>query len=148
MELNRRIGYATGVFDLFHIGHLNLLKRARERCDYLIVGVTSDALVPYKGKNAVVPLSERLEIIRAIRYVDDVRVQSTLDKLAAWHEVHFHVLFVGDDWKGSARWDSYEAQLSPHGVEVEYLPYTRTTSSTKLTAALDLLIEHHDPSQC
>lgn len=140
MTSEKRIGYATGVFDLFHVGHLNLLRRAKERCDYLIVGVTSDDLVPYKGKNAVVPLDERLEIVRAIRYVDEVRVQSTLDKLVAWHDLHFDVLFVGDDWKGSTRWREYESQLIPLGAEIEYLPYTVGTSSTRLTAALNELM--------
>lgn len=140
MTREKRIGYTTGVFDLFHVGHLNLLCRAKERCDYLIVGVTSDELVPYKGKNAVVPLNERLEIVKAIRYVNEVRVQSTFDKLVAWHELHFDVLFVGDDWKGSTRWRGYESQLTPLGVTVDYLPYTVHTSSTRLTAALDKLL--------
>lgn len=139
MAREQRMGYATGVFDLFHVGHLNLLRRARERCDYLVVGVTADDLVPYKGKRAVIPLGERMEIVKAIRYVDEVRVQSSLDKLSAWREIGYHVLFVGDDWKGTSRWEQYEAELAPHGVTIEYLPYTVKTSSTKLRDALDLL---------
>ena len=140
MRPEHRIGYATGVFDLFHIGHLNLLRRARERCDYLVAGVTSDDLVSYKGRRAVIPLEERMEIVKAIRYVDEVRVQSSLDKLAAWHEIGYNTIFVGDDWRGSPRWKGYEEQLVPLGVTIEYLPYTATTSSTKLREALDALL--------
>lgn len=134
-----RVGYATGVFDLFHIGHLNLLRRARERCDRLVVGVTADELVSYKGKQAVIPLEERMEIVSAIRYVDEVVVQDDLDKLVAWRRIHYDLLFVGDDWKGSDRWLAYEARLRPLGVEVVYLPYTETTNSTKLRLVLDEL---------
>jgi glycerol-3-phosphate cytidylyltransferase len=140
MTNDKRVGYTTGVFDLFHIGHLNLLRHARDNCDHLVVGVTTDDLVAYKGKSAVIPLEERLEIVKAIRHVDEVRVQSSLDKLSAWREVGFHVMFVGDDWAGTPRWKAYEEQLAPHGVTVEYLPYTATTSSTKLRAALEALV--------
>ena len=136
-----KIGYTTGVYDLFHIGHLNLLRRAKEQCDYLIVGVTVDELVSYKGAQAVIPFEERKAIVEAIKYVDQVVAQTNLDKLAAWEKYHFDVMFVGDDWKGKPNWIRYEAQLGEKGVDVVYFPYTRSTSSTKLRRVLDLLLE-------
>ena len=130
------IGYTTGVFDLFHVGHLNILRRARAECDYLIVGVTVDELVRYKGKKAFIPYEERREIVEAIRYVDEVVPQESMDKLAAWEKLHFDKMFVGDDWKGTETWNHWEEVFSERGVEIVYFPYTKRTSSTELRTAL------------
>lgn len=135
-ELRMRIGYTTGVYDLFHIGHLNLLRRAKEQCDYLIVGVTVDELVAYKHKKAVIPFEERCAIVEAIRYVDKVVPQVSMDKIQAWNEHHFDVMFVGDDWKGTDKWNAYEKEFQELGVEIVYFPYTKGTSSTLLNEAL------------
>lgn len=131
-----RIGYTTGVYDLFHIGHLNLLRRAKEQCDYLIVGVTTDELVAYKHKKSVIPFEERSAIVEAIRYVDKVVPQVSMDKIQAWNEHHFDVMFVGDDWKGTDKWNAYEKEFQELGVEIVYFPYTKGTSSTLLNEAL------------
>ena len=131
-----KIGYTTGVYDLFHIGHLNLLKKAKEWCDYLIVGVTVDELVAYKHKRAVIPFDERIEIVRAIKYVDQAVPQVSMDKMAAWNQLHFDVMFVGDDWKGTQKWDDYEKQFHEVGVDIVYFPYTKGTSSTLLNETL------------
>lgn len=134
------IGYTTGVFDLFHIGHLNILRRAKEQCDYLIVGVSTDELVmEYKQKRPVIGYEERAAIVEAIRYVDKVVPQENRDKLAAWEQLRFHKMFVGDDWKGSALFTQVEQALKERGAEVVYFPYTAGTSSTKLTRALDAI---------
>ena len=100
------IGYTTGVFDLFHIGHLNLLRRAKAQCDHLIVGVTVDELVLYKNKHAVIPFEERIEIVRSIKYVDEAVPQVNMNKMEAWEKYHFNRMFVGDDWKGTEKWKS------------------------------------------
>lgn len=135
--MNKQIvGYTAGVFDLFHIGHLNLLKRAKAQCDKLIVGITTDELVSYKGKRPVITLVERMEIVKAIKYVDDVIVQDDLDKFKAWKKLHYDILFVGDDWKGNEKWNKYEQDLVRVGAKVVYLPYTKTTSSTLITSVL------------
>lgn len=134
------IGYTTGVFDLFHIGHLNILRRAKEQCDYLIVGVSTDELVEhYKHKKPVIGFEERCEIVKAIRYVDEVVPQTNQDKFAAWEKRHFDRLFVGDDWKGSALFNELEERFHPVGVEIVYFPYTQQTSSTYLKQTLDTL---------
>lgn len=131
------IGYTTGVFDLFHIGHLNILKRAKEQCDFLIVGVSTDELVEeYKHKRPVICYGERVEIVKAIRYVDRVVPQVSRDKFAAWEELRFHKMFVGDDWKGTPLWLELEEKFRPHGVEIVYFPYTQGTSSTFLKKTL------------
>lgn len=130
------IGYTTGVFDLFHIGHLNILRRAKEQCDYLIVGVTVDELVSYKGKHAFIPYDERAAIVEAIRYVDKVVPQDSMDKMAAWEKYHFNKMFVGDDWKGTDTWNHWEAEFKKIGVEIVYFPYTKQTSSSQLREAL------------
>lgn len=131
------IGYTTGVFDLFHIGHLNILKRAKEQCDCLIVGVSTDELVEsYKHKRPVICYEERFEIVKAIRYVDRVVPQVSRDKFAAWETYHFDKMFVGDDWKGTPLWLELEEKLRPHGVEIVYFPYTNGTSSTFLKQTL------------
>lgn len=126
------IGYTTGVYDLFHIGHLNLLKNAKAQCDRLIVGVSSDEIAQYKNKKPFIPQEERMEIVKAIKYVDEVVLQEDLDKIKAWNKYHYDILFVGSDWKGTTKWDRYEAQLQSFGAKVVYLPYTKTTSSTIL----------------
>ena len=131
------IGYTTGVFDMFHVGHLNLLARAREQCDRLIVGVSTDEVVlDYKGHTPIVPYAERVAIVKAIRYVDEVVPQTSMDKFAAWEKLRFNRLFHGNDWKGSAMYNEVEAKLKAVGVEVVYFPYTQGTSSTLLAERL------------
>lgn len=125
-------GYTTGVYDLFHIGHLNLLKNAKEHCDYLIVGISSDKAAQYKNKIPFICQEERMAIVEAIKYVDEVVLQEDLDKVKAWDKLHYDVLFVGSDWQGSEKWNEYERQLAQKGVKVCYLPYTKSTSSTIL----------------
>ena len=127
------IGYTTGVFDMFHIGHLNILKRAKAQCDYLIVGVSTDELVQeYKHHLPVVPLEQRMAIVSALRCVDRVVVQTSRDKLAAWKKFHFNKYFLGDDWKDNPFYKQIESGLRQHGVEVIYLPRTPGISSTAL----------------
>lgn len=130
------IGYTTGVFDLFHIGHLNLLRKAKEQCDHLIVGVSVDDLVLYKHKRAVIPFEERIEIVRQIKYVDEAVPQYNMDKMEAWRKYHFNRMFVGDDWKGTEKWNKIEEELASIGAEVVYFPYTKGTSSTILREKL------------
>ena len=131
------VGYTTGMFDMFHVGHLNLLARAREQCDRLIVGVsTDDVVLDYKGHAPIVPFAERVAIVKAIRYVDEVVPQTSMDKFAAWEKLHFNRLFHGNDWKGSAMYNEVEAKLKAVGVEVVYFPYTQGTSSTLLAERL------------
>jgi len=135
------IGYTTGVFDLFHIGHLNLLKRAKLECDHLIVGVTTDELSHQrKGKYPIIPFLERMEIVEHIKFVDEVVPQVSMDKIAAWNDLQFNKMFVGDDWKGSDSWNALEREFSKHGVEIVYFPYSRHTSSTKLRAVIDQIL--------
>lgn len=127
------VGYTAGAFDVFHIGHLNLLKRAREKCDYLIVGVTTDELVlQTKNKRPLSTLEERMSIIASLKYVNQVVVQDNLDKVQAWYQYKFDILFSGDDWKNTPRWKEYEAKLQRLGAKVIYFPYTQTISSTRL----------------
>ena len=131
-----RIGYTTGVYDLFHIGHLNLLKNAKGMCDYLVVGVTVDELVAYKGKRAMIPFEDRIEIVRSIKYVDAVIPQYDMNKLEACKKIGASVLFVGDDWYGSEKWKEYEKEFGENGIDIVYFPYTKGVSSTKITEAL------------
>ena len=140
------IGYTTGVYDMFHIGHLNVIRRAKEQCDFLIVGVSTDELVQSeKKKTPVIPYEERAEIVAALKYVDRVVPQPDKDKFAAWRKYHFSKMFVGDDWKGTTQWKTYEEQFKPVGVEIIYLPHTDGISSTKLTGVIkDILEEHPD----
>ena len=126
-----KIGYTTGVFDMFHIGHLNILKRAKEQCDYLIVGVTTDETVEsYKHKTPVIKFEERMAIVEAIKYVDEVVPQATMDKMAAYRTLKFDVLFHGSDWKGSSMYDNIVKELAEVGVDVVFLPHTEGISST------------------
>ncbi len=132
-----KIGYTTGVFDLFHIGHLNILRKAKEQCDYLIVGVSTDELVQsYKNKTPIIPFKERVEIVEAIKYVDKVVPQKNRDKFKAWEEIEFNVMFVGDDWKGNDLFVEVERRFKERNVDIVYFPYTKGTSSTILTKVL------------
>lgn len=131
------IGYTTGVYDLFHIGHLNLLKNAKGMCDKLIVGVTVDALVQYKGKNAMIPFEDRIEIVRSCKYVDAAVPQYNMDKLEACKKLGASYLFVGDDWYGTEKWKQYEREFANEGIHIVYFPYTKGISSTKITEALN-----------
>jgi glycerol-3-phosphate cytidylyltransferase len=145
--MKRRIGYAPGVYDLFHIGHLALLARARERCDHLVAGVVSDELAARaKGRPPVVPLEERLEIVRSLRCVDEAVAEVLPEKIDTWRQVGFDVLFKGDDWQGTPKGDKLERDFAAVGVEVVYLPYTIHTSSTMLRQALDRLLVDAAPS--
>lgn len=140
--MKKVIGYTTGVYDMFHIGHLNILRRAKEQCDYLIVGVSTDELVQKeKNKTPVIPWEERAEIIKAIRYVDEVVEQPDKNKFAAWERYHFDKMFVGSDWQGTPQWKKFEEQFAPLGVEIVYLPHTDGISSTKLTNYIKNVLE-------
>ncbi len=142
MEMVERkitVGYTTGVFDLFHIGHLIMLKNARSLCDKLIVGVTTDDLVSYKGKKSVIPFEERLEIVRSIRYVDAAIPQYDMNKFEAWEKLKFDVMFVGDDWHNTDKWKSLDEQFMEVGVKIIYFPYTKGTSSTLINETLNNL---------
>ncbi|HHX78528.1 MAG TPA: adenylyltransferase/cytidyltransferase family protein [Acholeplasmataceae bacterium] len=126
-----KIGFTQGTFDTLHYGHINLLKNAKEYVDYLIVGINNDELVKsYKKVDTIIKTSDRVSIIEAIRYVDEVIVCDTLDKLAFLKKLNFDVVFIGDDWKGSKRWNETEAELKKYGVDVVYLPYTKSISTT------------------
>lgn len=127
-----KIGYTTGVFDMFHVGHLNILKRAKEQCEFLIVGVTTDELVSYKNKKAIIPLEERMKIIESVKFVDKVVVQENMDKKQAWEKYNFDVMFVGSDWQGTPKWNEFEKEFNKLGVEIIYFPYTKGRSSTQL----------------
>lgn len=131
------IGFTAGTFDMFHIGHLNLIKNARSRCDYLIVGVNTDRLVrAYKEKNVIVPLAERIEIIRSLRFVDEVMEVDDLDKKVSWNQKHYDLLFIGDDWKGNPRWEETAKEMKRYGVQTIFLPHTEGTNSTLLREKL------------
>jgi len=133
MKKNKIVGYTTGVFDMFHVGHLNILRRAKEQCDYLIVGVTTDELCEsYKHKAPIIPYEERKAIVESIRYVDEVVPQIDRDKFGAWERIHFNRMFVGDDWKGSTLFSEVEKRFREVGVEIVYFPYTKGTSSSIL----------------
>ena len=134
------IGYVTGVFDLFHVGHLNILRNSKLECDYLIVGVTTDELcLSEKKKQPVISFTERMEIVSAIKYVDMVVPQTDYDKMKAWKDLRFNRMFVGDDWKGSDRWNMLEKDFQEVGVEIVYFPYTNGTSSTKIRKIIDFI---------
>lgn len=136
MKKKKIIGYTTGVYDLFHIGHLNLLRNAKSMCDFLIVGVSTDELVAYKNKKAVIPFEERMEIVRNNKFVDLVVPQHDMDKLGALKKLKFDLMFVGDDWHGTEKWDTLENDLKKHGVKIVYFPYTKSTSSTLINEIL------------
>ena len=141
-----RIGYAPGAYDLFHVGHLNLLRHAKEHCDFLIAGVVADdVLIKHKGVTPVIPLAERLEIVQNIRFVDAVHAAMTNDKVEIWKDLRFNVLLKGDDWRGTEKGDMLERDFAAVGVEVVYFPYTLSTSSSALRKTLhniDALAAH------
>lgn len=127
------IGYTTGVYDMFHIGHLNILRRAKEQCDFLIVGVSTDELVQHdKNKIPIIPFVERCAIVESIKYVDQVVPQTNKDKFSAWEKYHFNKMFVGSDWQGTPVWQKFEEQFAPIGVEIIYLSHTDGISSSIL----------------
>jgi len=130
------LGYTTGVFDLFHVGHVNLLRNAKGMCDKLVVGVTTDELVSYKNKKSVISFEERMEVVRSCRYVDAVIPQREMDKFTQWQKVKFDVMFVGDDWFKSEKWEAIDKQFKEEGVRVVYFPYTKGTSSTLINNVL------------
>lgn len=132
-----KIGYTTGVFDMFHIGHLNILRRAKEQCEYLIVGVSTDEVVQtYKHKTPIIPFEQRVAIVEAIKYVDKVVPQTTMDKLQAWQNVKFNVMFHGSDWQNSELYDKYQKEFAKLGVDVVFLPHTDGISSTDIAKKL------------
>lgn len=133
-----KIGYTTGVFDLFHIGHLNILKNAKAQCEYLIVGVSTDEVVEkYKHKIPVIPYEERKKIVEAIKYVDEVVPQTSIDKMEALEKLKFDVMFHGDDWKGSELYKKIEQEFNKKGVEIVFLPHTSGISSTELVKKIE-----------
>lgn len=135
-----RIGYAAGAYDLFHVGHLNILRQARAHCDILVAGAVSDEVcLATKGSLPVVPLRERMEILEHITLVDRVVSETSIDRMDVWREVGFHVFFKGDDWKGTDKAAALEQQFRAVGVSVVYFPYTLHTSSTVLRRALDMM---------
>ena len=132
------IGYTTGVFDLFHIGHVKVLQRAKSLCDKLVVGVSTDALVKkYKNKKPIIPFSERVEVIKNNKCVDLVVSQNSLDKFKNWNKLKYDVMFVGDDWYATKKWRDLDKEFRKLGVKIVYLPYTKKTSSTKINKILD-----------
>ena len=131
------IGYTTGVYDLFHVGHRNLFKNAKGMCDKLIVEVTVDELVQYKGKNSMIPFEDRIELVRSCKYVDAAVPQYDMDKLTACKKLGATYLFVGDDWYGTEKWKKYDKDFAKEGIKIIYFPYTKGISSTKIQAALD-----------
>ena len=137
-----KIGYTTGVFDLFHIGHLNILRNAKLECDHLIVGITTDELsLKEKGRMPVIPFAERMAIVESIQYVDSVVPQVNYDKIEAWNNLKFNIMFVGDDWKGTEKWNKLDNNFLELGVKISYFPYTQQTSSSRIRKILDLIYE-------
>lgn len=137
-----KIGYTTGVFDLFHIGHLNILRNAKLECDHLIVGITTDELsLKEKGRMPIIPFAERMTIVESIQYVDSVVPQVNYDKIEAWNNLKFNIMFVGDDWKGTEKWNKLDEEFLELGVEISYLPYTQQTSSSKIRKILNFIHE-------
>lgn len=139
--MTQRIGYAAGAFDLFHVGHLNILRHAREQCDHLIAGVVSDEmLLETKGVSSFISTAERAEIVQHIDYVDEVHIETVPDKLETWRELRFTHFFKGDDWRGTERGERLEREFAAVGVQVVYFPYTNHTSSTQVRSALEAAI--------
>lgn len=144
MRNGKVIGYTTGVYDMFHIGHLNIIQRAKEQCDYLIVGVSTDELVQHdKGKIPVIPYDERVAIVAALKYVDEVVPQPDKNKMRAWEKYRFNKMFVGSDWENTPLWKKFEEQFKPLKVEIVYLPYTDGVSSTLLTSFIKNRLGNH-----
>ena len=138
------IGYTAGVYDMFHIGHLNIIRNAKAQCDYLIVAVSTDELVKKeKNKTPVIPFEERKEIVAALKYVDEVVPQVDKNKFGAWQKYKFDKMFVGSDWENTPQWKKYEKELNPYGVEIVYLPHTDGISSTELTELIKKLLPYN-----
>lgn len=132
------IGYTTGVFDLFHIGHLNILKNAKNHCDFLIVGITTDETVQnIKGIKPFIPFNERFQIVQSIKYVDEVIIENNTDKIFAFSKRHFDIIFKGSDWRNSKTWSNYEKFFLKNHVKVMYFDYTKSVSSTKIRELID-----------
>lgn len=129
------LGYTAGVFDLFHVGHVNLLKAAKSLCTHLIVGVSSDELATYKNKKPVISFEDRRSVVESCRYVDSVVGQYTLDKYEAYSKIGFNILFVGDDWYKNGQWNDLEIKIKP--AKIIYLPYTQTVSSTTINQIIE-----------
>lgn len=137
MEKKLIIGFTDGVYDMFHVGHLNMIREAKKRCDYLIVGVHSDEIVEgYKHRKPIICDQDRREIVGAIREVDKAVINQTRDKKALWELYHFDRIFIGDDWKGTERWNNFEKELAKIGVTVEYIPYTKGIFTTQIRQTL------------
>jgi len=137
MEKKYKKGFTVGTFDMFHRGHLNLFRQAKEYCEYLVVGVHSDEWVMNcKNRPTVIPYEDRADIVGAIRYVDEVVKNETRSKIEAWNKLHFDVAFIGDDWKGTEVWNKIEAELKIVGCDVIYIPYTQGISTTQLREKL------------
>lgn len=137
MEKKYKVGFTDGVFDMFHVGHLNMLREAKKHCDYLIVGVHSDEIVEsYKHRKTVINEHDRREIIGALKCVDEAVINTTREKMLLWEKHHFDVVFIGDDWKGTERWNNFEKILGEVGVSVVYIPYTKGISTTQLREQL------------
>ncbi|QNK80968.1 adenylyltransferase/cytidyltransferase family protein [Nakamurella sp. PAMC28650] len=137
-----RIGYAPGAYDLFHVGHLNILRQAKSQCDYLVAGVVSDEMCELtKGRRPVISLAERMEIVGNIRFVDEVHAEMTPDKLDSWADIRFTHIFKGDDWRGTPKGAKLESDFAAAGVQVVYFPYTVHTSSTVIRRVLSSLVE-------
>lgn len=133
MNKKYKIGYTSGVFDMFHIGHLNILRKAKEQCDYLIVGVSTDEVVEsYKHHLPIIPFEDRKAIVESIKYVDEVVAQDTMNKMNMWEKLHFDVMFHGDEWKGTPLYLQYEKEFDEVGVCIEYLPHTKGINSSML----------------
>ncbi len=133
-----KVGYTQGVYDMFHVGHLNLINHAKEYCDFLIVGVNADRLVEsYKHKAPIIPEEERRIIVENIKAVDKCVISDTLDKVEMWNQLHFDAIFIGDDWKGNSRWEQTKRDLAKYNVDVVFLPHTDGISSTMLRTTLD-----------
>jgi len=137
MKKRQIVGYTSGVFDLFHVGHLRILQRAKSLCDRLIVGVTVDELVGYKNERVVVPFAQRLEIVAGLKAVNLAVPQDDLDKFVMWKKLKFDVMFIGDDWFETDRFKGYERKLRAVGVKIVYLPYTKDVSTSGLKSSLD-----------
>ena len=138
MKKRSIIGYTSGVFDLFHIGHVNILRQSKALCDKLIVGVSTDELVyKYKNKYPVIPEKERLKIIKSIKFVNHAIYQDSMDKFINFKKLDFDIMFVGDDWYNNTKWNKLELKFNKLGVKIIYFPYTKSTSSTKINKILD-----------
>lgn len=149
-EKKFKIGYCAGVYDLYHIGHVNLFRRAKERCEYLIVGVLTDELVEhFKGHKPYIPFEERIEVVKSCRYVDETIPVTfeNIGKIDAWNKRHYDAFFSGDDYAGNPVWAEEDRLLHERGSQIVFLPYTKTTNSTKIREAIDRNIEEKNKNR-